>query len=102
MKKVFYTTAFIISLGFAMSLNSCQDDPITPNNPNDDNIDTTWTGIDDSTNVDDPNGGGTIDDSTGWTNPNDTTIVDPNGGGTPTDTTGGGGNGSPNDSTWTP
>jgi len=91
MKKILIATAYCGLLGFTIVLNSCQDDPIVPNSPNDPTVDTTWTSSNDT--MVDPNGGGSNQDSTfndptgGGGNPNDSTFTDPSGGG-----------GSPNDS----
>jgi hypothetical protein len=81
-----YGFALVISFG----MQSCQDDPITPNG-NGNEIDTTW--VNDTTGG--GNGGGTPIDST-WNGGG-------NGGGTPIDSTwngGGNGGGTPIDSTW--
>ena len=82
---------YIAALTFVLTLNSCQDDPITPNSPGGNPVDTTW--IDSNYN----GGGGTPYDSTGN-----------NGGGNTTDSTwidstytgGGCPGGIPADSTW--
>lgn len=96
MKKITFGAIYLALAGTLTLLNSCQDDPVTPNNPADPNgTDTTW--VNDTTN----NGGnGTPEDSTDWNNgggdPIDSTF---NGGGDPVDSTfNGGGNGT--DSTW--
>ena len=89
MKKIALVTSYFAVLAIVFSLNSCQDDPITPNGNGGSNVDTTW--VDDSTSWD-PNGGGN--------NPYDSTY---GGGGNPCDSTYGGGNTNPNDSTfWNP
>jgi hypothetical protein len=83
MKMKMIIPLYLGFLACIILLNSCQDDPIVPNDPSDPNVDTTW--VDDSTNWNpyDTLGGGGYD-STGWNDP-----------------TGGGGN--PNDSTgWNP
>ena len=78
MKKVALITSYFTVLGIVFLLNSCNDDPITPNGGEPSDIDTTW--VVDSTNWD-PNGGG-----------NDSTFVDPSdtlGGWNPNDSLGG-------------
>ena len=78
MKMNVYFKAYLLALVIALGFSSCEDDPITPNDPNDgtNGSDTTWTN--DSTS-NDPNGGN-----------NDSTWTDPNGGGSnPGDSTGG-------------
>lgn len=80
MKMNAYQMVYLLTLGLAIGVASCEDDPVVPNDPNGgtNGSDTTW--VDDSTS-NDPNGGGGVDDST-WT--------DPNGGGSnPGDSTGG-------------
>jgi hypothetical protein len=89
MKKAIFIASYAFIASGLVLLNSCQDDPVTPNDPNGGgSVDTTW--VDDSTNT----GGGTDNpiDSSGWNN----------GGGGSIDSTGneGGGNGTPSDSTW--
>lgn len=80
MKKIVLATSYFAVLTLVFSLNSCQDDPITPNGNGGSNVDTTW-----------------VDDSTTWNpngnNPNDTIY---GGGGNPCDSTYGG-NSNPND-----
>jgi hypothetical protein len=73
-------------LAIALSMQSCQDDPINPNSGCCNGIDTTW--VNDSTDFGGGNG-----------NPIDSTDFG-GGNGTPTDSTDfGGGNGTPTDST---
>ncbi|MCH2230731.1 MAG: hypothetical protein MK105_10340 [Crocinitomicaceae bacterium] len=103
MKKTVLATSYFAVLAIVFSMTSCQDDPITPNDNNGSNVDTTW--VDDSTNLNPNNGSGNglPCDSTnggGNTNPNDSTNWNPNNGGgntNPNDTTNWGGN--PSDST---
>lgn len=99
MKKIALATSYFAVLAIVFSLNSCQDDPITPNGSGGSNVDTTW--IDDSTSWN-PNGGGNNPNDTiygGGGNPCDSTY----GGGNPNDTIYGGGGSNPNDSTgWNP
>jgi hypothetical protein len=73
-------------LAIILSMQSCQEDPIIPNNGGGNGVDTTW--VNDSTDF----GGG---------NENPSDSIDFGGGnGTPTDSTDfGGGNGNPADST---
>lgn len=69
MKKKMYLFGYATVLVAAISLQSCNDDPITPSDGSGNDTDTTW-----------------VEDST-----------DNNGGGDPTDTTGNGGGGNPSD-----
>jgi hypothetical protein len=85
MKKGILTVAYACFLATAIFLQSCQDDPILPNDPNGNDVDTVW--VDDSSgNNNDPycpvdstwnddstdwNNGGDFDDSTGWDNSSD-------------------------------
>jgi hypothetical protein len=103
MKKGILTVGYACFLATAIFLQSCQDDPILPNDPNENDADTVW--VDDSSNVNDPNcpidstgndyddstdwnGGGDFGDSTDWGNQDDSTFWgDPN-----DSTTWGGGN----------
>lgn len=79
MKKTLIIGTYVSLLAFGAFVSSCEDDPIVPNDPTGNNVDTTWnSGGNDSTFCD-PNGGG---------NPNDSTYYDPNGGGNPNDSTG--------------
>lgn len=78
MKKGFLIAGYVIALGSSIALQSCSDDPFTPNDPGTNTNDTTW--VEDST--DNGGGNGTSDDST---------FTDPYGGnGTDTTNTGGG------------
>ena len=90
MKKKMYLFSYVSVLLVAISLQSCNEEPITPNDCSGIVTDTTW--VEDSTTN---NGGGD--------NPNDT--IDWNGGGdNPYDSTGwNGGGDNPGDSTgWNP
>ena len=97
MKKILIATAYCGLLGFTIVLNSCQDDPIVPNDPSDPIVDTTWTGGGDpmDTTFTDPTGGGgdpidtTFNDPTGGGGTPGDTLTDPTGGGNPSDSTGG-------------
>lgn len=76
MKKTMLTIAYFSSLSFALFLNSCQDDPIIPNEPGTNGVDTTWINPNDSlggtTPIDTLGGGSTNpNDTIGGTNPND-------------------------------
>lgn len=61
-----------------MVSSSCSDDPIVPNDPNGNGVDTTWVDPYDSTGTGCPNdtignpGGGNPNDTIGGGNPNDT------------------------------
>ena len=95
MKKILIATAYCGLLGFTIVLNSCQDDPIVPNSPNNPVIDTTWTiGCEGGDPMDSTFCGGgtpsdsTFNDPTGGGNPGDT-LTDPTGGGNPNDSIGG-------------
>ena len=86
MKKTWLRIAYVGVLGVTFLMNSCQDDPITPNE--DDGSTPTWES---DTTVTDP---GNEEDTTVWNDPNgndSTVITDPIGGGDPADSTGGGG-----------
>ena len=93
MKKQILIPLYFGFLACTVLLSSaCQDDPIVPNDPTGNTVDTTWvndsTGTGGNGNPNDTLGGnGNPNDSTGWN--------DPTGGGNPWDTLGGGGN--PND-----
>lgn len=88
MKWKVYGSIYAAALTVVLSLNSCVDDPITPNNPGGNQVDTTWV---DSTN--NSGGGGTPSDSTnnggnnGGGNTSDSTWIDStwNGGTNPFD-----------------
>jgi len=99
-KKIVLAASYFSVLAVVFSLNSCQDDPITPNGSGGSTADKTW--IDDSTSWN--GGGGNPCDSTNGgdnTNPNDTTVWNPNYS-TSWDPNGGG-NTNPNDTTsWNP
>lgn len=94
MRKSIYMFGYVGVLVAAISLQSCNDDPITPDDGTGNGTDTTW--VDDSTNT----GGG--EDSTfngGGTDPGDST-GGWSGGGDPGDSTGWSGGGDvPGDST---
>ena len=85
MKRKILAVTYVGFLASTLLLNSCTDDPIQPNEPNDPNVDTTWTEPNNGDSTwNDPNNpnapGG--EDST-WTNPNipngcDSTFIEPN------------------------
>lgn len=90
-----FATAYLGAMLLILSLSSCVEEPLNPNEPVGNGVDTTWVDPNDS--LADPNGGSNPYDSTynggcgnGGTDPNDSTWTDPNGGGNPTDTLGGG------------
>lgn len=83
-------------LAIALSMQSCQDDPINPNSGGGNGIDTTW--VNDSTDFGSGNPIDSTDFGGGNGNPIDSTDFG-GGNGTPTDSTDfGGGNGNPTDS----
>lgn len=91
-------TGYGIIAAVAFLMQSCVDDPITPNGTCGGGIDTTW--VSDTTgNNGDPNGGGngTPGDTTNWGGGNGTDSTDWNGGGDPSG--GGNGGGSTGDTT---
>ena len=79
MKKKTYLFGYSLLVIATISLQSCNDDPIIPNDGSGSDADTTWVtdstsngGGSDSTYCD--NGGGTETDSSGWDSNSDSTI----------------------------
>jgi hypothetical protein len=96
MKKKMYVAGYAILLISAISLQSCQDDPIAPNDPTDTSQDTVWVNNPgDSIHQTDSTWNGSVDpiDSTDWSDGGE--VID--------STNWGSGNGEPVDSTiWNP
>jgi hypothetical protein len=61
MKKAAFIISYLSIFSAVLFLGSCQDDPITPNDPNNGGMDSMWY---DTNNIN-PNGGGNPFDSTG-------------------------------------